>query len=74
MRQADREGLLDEANLTIWLTWYQLGGTEAPPTISEIAQWPAALRNDVLYLTRQLGDIRRSKKSASKKSGKAGKK
>ena len=66
MRQADREGLLDEANLTIWLTWYQLGGTEAPPTISEIAQWPAALRNDVLYLTRQLGDIRRSKKSAGK--------
>ena len=66
MRQADREGLLDEANLTIWLTWYQLGGTEAPPTISEIAQWPAALRNDVLYLTRQLGDIRRSKKIAGK--------
>lgn len=40
----------------MFLTWWQMGGSEAPPTISEVAAWPAALRHDMLLLVREMGD------------------
>lgn len=47
--------LIDEAHFTVFLTWYQLGGMKAPPTLTEVLAWPAALRHDVLYLVREMG-------------------
>lgn len=52
------EGLLDEAHLGLFLTWYQLGGMQSPPSLLEVAAWPAALRHDILFLVRELGDMR----------------
>lgn len=43
---------------------------QSPPTLSEITQWPAALRHDVLYLVRTLGDIRTARGRARGKRGK----
>ena len=65
MDRADREGLLDEANLTIFMTWWQLGGMEHPPTITEIAEMPAALRHDLIYLITEFGRLRRTRNRSS---------
>lgn len=32
-----------------------MGGQQSPPTLSEVAAWPADLRHDVLYLMREMG-------------------
>lgn len=69
MDAADRAGLIDEGNLTVFVTWYQLGGMEQAPSITEIANMPAALRHDLLYLLGEFGRMRRSR-DRSKKKGK----
>ena len=68
MAAADRQGLIDEANLSVFVTWYQLGGMESKPTITEIAAMPAALRHDLIYLLSEFGRLR---KSRERKKGKA---
>jgi hypothetical protein len=50
------DGLLDEAHLTVFTTWWGMGGAQSPPTISEIAAWPAALRHDMLLLMGEMGE------------------
>ncbi len=62
LADAERRQLIDEAHLTVFLTWYQLGGIEHPPTITEIAGWPDALRRDLLYLLSELGRMRRQRR------------
>lgn len=61
MDAADRHGLIDEANLSVFVTWYQLGGMESAPTITEIAAMPAALRHDLLYLLAEFGRLRKAR-------------
>lgn len=68
MDAADRQGLIDEAHLSVFVTWYQLGGMESKPTITEIAAMPAALRHDLIYLLSEFGRLR---KSRERKKGKA---
>lgn len=54
----------------MFLTWWQLGGSQSPPTVSEVAAWPAALRHDMLYLIREMGDAQaatRKRRKAEKK-------
>ena len=64
---ADRAGLIDEENLTLFLDWYQLGGFEHGIGINELAEMPATRRHDVLYL---LGELGKARKSAEKGKGK----
>ena len=54
----------------MFLTWWQMGGPQAPPTISEVAAWPAALRHDMLLLIREMGDAQGTAR-ARKTKGKA---
>ena len=61
MDAADRAGLIDEANLSVFVTWYQLGGMESKPTITEIAAMPASLRHDLIYLLAEFGRLRRTR-------------
>ena len=67
MAAADRHGLIDEANLSVFVTWYQLGGMESHPAITEIAGMPASLRHDLLYLLGEFGRLRRSRERKAKK-------
>lgn len=57
---ADRTGLIDEENLTLFLDWYQLGGMEHGISISELAEMPATRRHDLLWLLGELGKARRT--------------
>lgn len=68
MSAAERSGLIDEANLTLFVTWWTFGGMEHPPTITEIAAMPAAMRHDLIYLISEFGRLRRLRR---KRSGKA---
>ena len=52
----------DAASLSIFLTWYQLGGAEKGITLTEAMTIPATLRNDIFYLLRELHRMRRGRK------------
>ena len=67
MEAADRAGLIDEGNLSVFVTWYQLGGMEQAPTITEIANMPAALRHDLLYLLSEFGRMRKARDRSRKR-------
>jgi len=56
------KGLIDEAHFWLFLTWVQMGGLEHPPTLTELAAMPAAMHKDILYLLRELGDIRQAQR------------
>lgn len=62
--RADREGMIDEENLTLFLDWYQLGGMERGIGINELAEMPATRRHDILWL---LGELGKARKSAGRK-------
>lgn len=51
----------------MFLTWWQMGGPQAPPTISEVLAWPAALRHDMLLLIREMGDAQGTARERNKK-------
>lgn len=61
------KGLIDESHFWLFMTWYQMGGLEHPPTLTELAAMPAAMRSDILYLLRELGSIRRSQRKRGEK-------
>lgn len=67
LQRAEREGLIDPAHLDLFVTWWQLGGMERGMSLTEIAQMPASLRTDVLYLLGELGKLRRSRRRAGEK-------
>ena len=71
MQRAEREGLIDPAHLDLFVTWWQLGGMERGMSLMEIAQMPASLRADALYLLGEIGKLRRSKRRADKKKAQA---
>jgi len=64
LERAETEGLQDEASLSVFLTWYHLGGVQRGISITEAAEMPATLRNDVFYLLRELNRMRRRRKRA----------
>lgn len=73
MAAADTEGLIDEAHLGIFLTWWTFGGMEHPPTITEIANMPAAMQRDLTYLLREFGKMRRQRRRRKDKTDKRSK-
>lgn len=66
LKAAEREGLQDPAHLDLFLDWYQLGGLERGIGLGELATMPAALRADLLYLLKELGRMRRQRKTRKK--------
>ena len=62
MAAAETEGLIDEAHLGLFITWWTFGGMEHPPTITEIANMPAAMQTDLVYLLREFGKMRRRRR------------
>lgn len=66
MKAAENEGLIDAAHLDLFVDWYQLGGMERGIGIMELAEMPAALRTDLMYILREMGRIRRQRRSADK--------
>ena len=70
MQRAEREGLQDPASLSIFLTWYQLGGPQHGITLTEAITMPAELRNDIFYLLRELHRMRRNRSRTKAKSKK----
>lgn len=64
LEKAELEGLQDPASLTIFLTWYQLGGVQRGISLTEAAEMPATLRNDIFYLLREMNRMRKRRKSA----------
>lgn len=55
----------------MFLTWWQMGGAQSPPTISEVLTWPADLRHDMLHLMQEMGEAqgaaRKKRKARTKK-------
>ena len=62
LKRAERNGLIEPANLDLFVTWWQFGS--APMSLTEIASMPAVLRHDVLYLLGELGRLRASRRKA----------
>lgn len=48
------------------MDWYQLGGMEKGIGIMELANMPAALRTDLMYLLREMGKLRRQRRTKEK--------
>lgn len=63
LKKADREGLTDFSNLDYFLLWYQLGGSERGLSPMEIAEMPAGMIKDFLFL---LGRLSKKKKTLRK--------
>ena len=70
LQRAEREGLQDPASLSIFLTWYQLGGPQHGITLTEAVTMSAELRNDIFYLLRELHRMRRNRSRTKAKSKK----
>lgn len=54
----EKEGLIHDANLNLFLTWYLFGGTERGISLSELMTLPADVIADFTYIFRRLGEIR----------------
>jgi hypothetical protein len=57
MEAAERDGLCDNRNLTLFATWYALGGSERGLTLGEIKNMSAAELKDFGYMLRVVGRI-----------------
>lgn len=69
---AERQGLADEANLRIFTLWYTFGGVQRGLAPMEIAEMPAAMMDDFLYLSGELARRRRKKQRRDSKHGSVG--
>lgn len=63
MAQAERRGLIDEANLHLFLLWYTTGGMNRGLTITELTTMPAALVIDFLYCLGRMSKLRKWNKN-----------
>lgn len=59
MQAEERKGLLDEANLEIFLTWWSFGGAQHGISPMEAAAMPASMRQDFNTL---LAEVNRERK------------
>jgi len=66
---ADKKGLIDEANLEIFLTWWSFGGAQHGLTPMQAAEMPAAMRTDFSFIleTISLERRRQEKREADRK-------
>lgn len=64
LARAEREGLIDPAHLDLFVTWYFFGGPQRGLSPQEIADMPAAMRRDFVFLLGKLGQKRRRRKRA----------
>lgn len=55
LEQAEWKGLLDEANLEIFLTWWSFGGSQHGITPMQAAEMPTTMRQDFSYMLEEIG-------------------
>jgi hypothetical protein len=63
----EKDGLCDEANLEVFITWYAFGGAQGGISPMEAAAMPSDLRRDFLYILGRLSDERKRKKKLKPK-------
>ena len=69
LADAERQRLIDDAHLDLFVTWYQFGGQERGLSPMEIAAMPADLLSDFQTLLAMLGRERRRAKAKHKRPG-----
>jgi hypothetical protein len=67
LHKADKKGLLDEANLEIFLTWWAFGGAQHGLTPMQAAEMPAAMRQDFSVILEQITLARKRTERLEKK-------
>lgn len=67
LAEAERKGLLDEANLEIFMTWWSFGGAQQGISPMQAAEMPAAMRQDFAYILEEIRRERRRQESLEKK-------
>lgn len=70
LQDEERRGLIDEANLEIFLVWWSFGGASSGISPLEAAHMPAAMRQDFAYILGVVGKERKRQKRLLKKDGK----
>jgi hypothetical protein len=60
--EAESKGLVDEANVEIFLTWWSFGGAQHGLTPMQAAEMPAAMRKDFGYLLEEISRERKRQK------------
>jgi len=60
---ADAAGLCDDANLDLFLVWYQFGGLEKGLSLTEIATMPATQLKDFQYILSRLSHYQQIKRA-----------
>ena len=59
-------GLCNPISLEIFETWYVLGGSQSPPSLSDLWQLPAWLLQDIRFIYSELGEARDSARAKRK--------
>ena len=67
LAEAERKGLLDEANLEIFITWWSFGGAQQGISPMQAAEMPAAMRQDFGYILEEIRRERRRREALEKK-------
>jgi hypothetical protein len=67
LAEAEKKGLLDEANLEIFMTWWSFGGPQQGISPMQAAQMPAAMRQDFAYILEEVRRERRRQETLGKK-------
>jgi len=57
-------------SLEIFSAWYTLGGSQSPPSLTDLYNIPAWLRKDVVYIYSVIGDEREMARKKRKKTKK----
>lgn len=67
LADAERKGLLDEANLEIFMVWWSFGGAQQGISPMQAAEMPAAMRQDFAYILEEIRKERRRQEALEKK-------
>ena len=59
-------GLCNPLSIEIFETWYVLGGSQSPPTLTDLWQLPAWLLQDIRYISSELGEARDKARTSRK--------
>ena len=65
--EREKEGLCDEANLEVFITWYAFGGAQGGISPQEANDMPSTRRRDFLYILGKLSEERKLRKKAKGK-------
>jgi hypothetical protein len=64
-RRVERSGLVEEANLYLFLLWYTTGGMMRGFSLQDLMNAPASLVQDFLYCLGRLGTLRHQREHAA---------